>query len=169
MLELIGDESVEYKKTLNPILHPGQGVDVYIDEACVGYFGKVHPSISRELDVEESFVFEIEASLALRRAKRTFKGLSKYPSVRRDISMLVDQAVEVADIKRIAVETLGELLISSVIFDVYQGDGMLDSQKSVGLGLTLQSQKATLNEQEINELASSVLKALQDKLGATQR
>ena len=46
---------------------------------------------------------------------------------------------------------------------------MLDSQKSVGLGLTLQSQKATLNEQEINELASSVLKALQDKLGATQR
>ena len=81
----------------------------------------------------------------------------------------MDQAVEVADIKNIAVETLGELLVGSVIFDVYQGDGMLDSQKSVGLGLTLQSQKATLNEQEINELASSVLKALQDKLGATQR
>ena len=81
----------------------------------------------------------------------------------------MDQAVEVADIKKIAVETLGELLVDSVIFDVYQGDGMLDSQKSVGLGLTLQSQKATLNEQEINELASSVLKALQDKLGATQR
>ena len=56
-----------------------------------------------------------------------------------------------SDIKKIAVETLGEVLISSVIFDVYQGDGMLDSQKSVGLGLTLQSQKATLNEQEINE------------------
>ena len=79
------------------------------------------------------------------------------------------QDVEVADIKKIAVATLGELLVGSVIFDVYQGDGMLDSQKSVGLGLTLQSQKATLNEQEINELASSVLKALQDKLGATQR
>ena len=77
--------------------------------------------------------------------------------------------MEVADIKKIAVETLGELLVGSVIFDVYQGDGMLDSQKSIGLGLTLQSQKATLNEQEINELASSVLKALQDKLGATQR
>ena len=81
----------------------------------------------------------------------------------------MDQAVEVADIKKIAVETLGELLVDSVIFDVYQGDGMLDSQKSVGLGLTLQSQKATLNEQEINELASSVLKTLHDKLGATQR
>ena len=107
--------------------------------------------------------------MALRRQKRTFKELSKYPSVRRDISILVDQAVEVADIKKIAVETLGELLVGSVIFDVYQGDGMLDSQKSVGLGLTLQSQKATLNEQEINELASSVLKTLHDKLGATQR
>ena len=77
--------------------------------------------------------------------------------------------MEAADIKQIAVETLGELLVSSVIFDVYQGDGILDSQKSVGLGLTLQSQKATLNEQEINELASSVLKVLQDKLGAIQR
>ena len=81
----------------------------------------------------------------------------------------MDKAVEAADIKQIAFETLGELLISSVIFDVYQGGGILDSQKSVGLGLTLQSQKATLNEQEINELASSVLKALQVKLGATQR
>ena len=169
LLELIGDESVEYKKTSNPILHPGQGVDVYVDGAHAGYFGQLHPSISKELDVEESFVFEIETSLALRRQKRTFKELSKYPSVRRDISILVDQAVEVADIKKIAVETLGELLVDSVIFDVYQGDGMLDSQKSVGLGLTLQSQKATLNEQEINELASSVLRALQDKLGATQR
>ena len=169
LLELIGDESVEYKKTSNPILHPGQGVDVYVDGAPAGYFGQVHPSISKELDVEESFVFEMETSLALRRQKRTFKELSKYPSVRRDISILVDQAVEVADIKKIAVATLGELLVGSVIFDVYQGDGMLDSQKSVGLGLTLQSQKATLNEQEINELASSVLKALQDKLGATQR
>ena len=129
----------------------------------------MHPSISKELDVEESFVFEIETSLALRRQKRTFKELSKYPSVRRDVSILVDQSVEAADIKKIAVETLGELLISSVIFDVYQGDGMLDSQKSVGLGLTLQSQKATLNEHEINELASSVLKALRDKLGAIQR
>ena len=168
-MELIGDENVEYKKTSNPILHPGQGVDIYLEEARVGYFGQVHPSISKELDVEESFIFEIETSLALRRQKRTFKELSKYPSVRRDISILVDQAVEVADIKKIAVATLGELLVGSVIFDVYQGDGMLDSQKSVGLGLTLQSQKATLNEQEINELASSLLKALQDKLGATQR
>ena len=60
-------------------------------------------------------------------------------------------------------------MVDSVIFDVNLGDGMLYPQKSVGLGLTLQSQKATLNEQEINELASSVLKALQDKLGATQR
>ncbi len=169
LMELIGDDNVDYKKTSNPILHPGQGVDVYLEEARVGYFGQVHPLISKELDVEESFVFEIETSFALRRRKRTFKELSKYPSVRRDVSILVDQSVEAADIKKIAVETLGELLVSSVIFDVYQGDGMLDSQKSVGLGLTLQSQKATLNEQEINELASSVLKALQDKLGATQR
>ncbi len=169
VLELIGDENVEYRRTSTPILHPGQGVDVYAEGERIGYFGKVHPSISKELDVEESFVFEIETSLALRRQKRTFKEISKYPSVRRDISILVDQAVEAADIKKIAVETLGEVLISSVIFDVYQGDGMLDSQKSVGLGLTLQSQKATLNEQEINELASSVLKALKNKLSATQR
>ena len=67
--------------------------------------------------------------MALRRQKRTFKELSKYPSVRRDISILVRPSVEVADIKKIAVETLGELLVGSVIFDVYQGDGMLDSQK----------------------------------------
>ena len=64
---------------------------------------------------------------------------------------------------------LGDILVSSTIFDVYEGKGVSESQKSIGLGLTLQSQKATLKEQEINDLAARTVKALRDKLGATLR
>ena len=167
--ELIDVKKVTYEKSGNSILHPGQGADIYYEDKCVGYFGKIHPSISSQLDIEGCFVFEMEASVALKRHKKSFKDLSKFPSVRRDISILVDQSVEVAEIMEIAIKTMGELLVDSVIFDVYQGEGIADSQKSVGLGLTLESQKATLNEQEINDLALAVIGALQDKLGATLR
>ena len=166
---MIDVKKVTYEKSGNSILHPGQGADIYYEDKCVGYFGKIHPSISSQLDIEGCFVFEMEASVALKRHKKSFKDISKFPSVRRDISILVERSIEVAEIMEIAIKTMGELLVDSVIFDVYQGEGIADSQKSVGLGLTLESQKATLNEQEINDLALAVIGALQDKLGATLR
>ena len=136
---------------------------------CVGFFGKLHPAIGAHLELEDLFVFELDGEFVRCKERRFFSPVSKFPGVRRDISILIDQSIEVAEVTNIAEEVLGELLVGSVIFDLYQGEGIPDSQKSVGLGLTLQSQKDTLKEQEINDLASSVLEVLQKKLGATLR
>ena len=169
LVDLVGVPEVDYRKTTNPILHPGQGADIFVGMECVGFFGKLHPEISAHLELEDLFVFELDGGFVRSKERRFFSPVSKFPSVRRDISILIDQSIEVAEVTNIAEEVLGELLIGSIIFDLYKGEGIPDSQKSVGLGLTLQSQKDTLKEQEINDLASSVVEALQKKLGATLR
>ena len=169
LVNLVGVSEVDYRKTTNPILHPGQGADILVGMECVGFFGKLHPAIGAHLELEDLFVFELDCGFVRCKERRFFSPVSKFPSVRRDISILIDQSIEVAEVTNIAEEVLGELLVDSVIFDLYQGEGIPDSQKSVGLGLTLQSQKDTLKEKEINDLASSVLEVLQKKLGATLR
>ena len=169
LVNLVGVSEVDYRKTTNPILHPGQGADIFAGMECVGFFGKLHPAIGAHLELEDLFVFELDGEFVRCKERRFFSPVSKFPGVRRDISILIDQSIEVAEVTNIAEEVLGELLVGSVIFDLYQGEGIPDSQKSVGLGLTLQSQKDTLKEQEINDLASSVLEVLQKKLGATLR
>ena len=169
LVNLVGVAQIDYRKTTNPVLHPGQGADIFADMKRIGHFGKLHPSISAGLELEDLYVFEIDGDFVRTKERRFFSLVSKFPSVRRDISVLIDESIEVAEVTKIAEEVLGELLVGSIIFDLYQGEGIPDSQKSVGLGLTLQSQKETLKEQEINDLASHVLKALQKKLGATLR
>ena len=169
LVNLVGVAQIDYRKTTNPVLHPGQGADIFVDMERIGHFGKLHPSISAGLELEDLYVFEIDGDFVRTKERRFFSSVSKFPSVRRDISVLIDESIEVAEVTKIAEEVLGELLVGSIIFDLYQGEGIPDSQKSVGLGLTLQSQKETLKEQEINDLASHVLKALQKKLGATLR
>ena len=169
LVNLVGVAQIDYRKTTNPVLHPGQGADIFVDMERIGHFGKLHPSISAGLELEDLYVFEIDGDFVRTKERRFFSSVSKFPSVRRDISVLIDESIEVAEVTKIAEEVLGELLVGSIIFDLYQGEGIPTSQKSVGLGLTLQSQKETLKEQEINDLASRVLKALQKKLGATLR
>ena len=169
IINLVGFAGLTYQRTKKAILHPGQGADIFIDEDCVGYFGKLHPELCADFEINDLFVFELEADFVRSKERRVFSTFSKFPSVRRDISVLVDRSTEVIEVKKIAEEVLGDILVSSTIFDVYEGKGVSESQKSIGLGLTLQSQKATLKEQEINDLAARTVKALQDKLGATLR
>ncbi len=169
LINLVGVTQVDYRKTNNSILHPGQGADIFVGVECVGYFGKLHPAICAYLELDDIFLFEIDSDFVRGKERRVFSPVSKFPSVRRDISVLIDESVEVAQVIKIAEEVLGEFLVQATIFDLYQGKGIPDSQKSIGLGLTLQSQKETLKEQEINDLTSSVLEALQDKLGAILR
>jgi len=169
LINLVGVDEVNYRKTTRSILHPGQGADICVGPECVGHFGKLHPAICASIELDDVFLFEIDGEFAHSKKKRVFSPISKFPSVRRDISILIDDSIEVVDVKKIAEDVLGETLVRAIIFDLYQGKGIPESQKSIGLGLTLQSQKGTLKEQEINDLASGVVEALQSKLGATLR
>ena len=166
---LVGKREVDYRRTSSPILHPGQGADVYVRDELIGYFGKLHPSISSDLGLDDLFIFELKTDFVLSREKRFYSPISKFPSVRRDIAIVVDDSIEVAEIEGSVRSVLGAVLVSLTVFDLYKGKGITESRKSVGLGLTLQSQKETLKEEEINRFAAKVLQTLERQFNATLR
>ena len=169
LLAWAGYEDVEFTPANDRVFHPGQSADIWVNGECVGRVGRLHPEVESRLDFVGVFVFEIRASTALSRPKRQHVGVSKFPSVRRDLALVVGQNIAVRDVNKVVKKVLGEILVDFTLFDVYQGKGIDSTEKSLGLGLTLQSQTATLTEEEISEFAQLVLNELESKFGARLR
>ena len=105
----------------------------------------------------------------LHRPRRVFGGVSRYPSVRRDFAVVVDRGVTAAQVESAVRQVLGEILVDFRLFDVYQGKGIDSNEKSLAIGLTLQSQDATLNEEEIGQHTQAAVAALQSEVQARLR
>ena len=161
--------AVSYEASEESVLHPGQRANVVVDGDVVGCLGRLHPEIESRLDLEGAYVFELDGACVQARSRRSFAGVSRFPSVRRDIAVLVPSNVSAADIENTARGAAGELLVDFRLFDVYAGKGIDSNEKSVAIGLTFQSQTATLTDDEVNESATAVLSALTEAHGARQR
>ncbi|NIP14897.1 MAG: phenylalanine--tRNA ligase subunit beta [Pseudomonadales bacterium] len=163
-------EPVSYVPLEDSVLHPGQAAAIMGSRGQVGRLGRLHPEIERALDLPgHVFVFELEADAVLKRARRRHRGLSRFPSVRRDLAVVVGADTPSAGVDRTLREALGEILVDLRIFDVYQGKGIDSNEKSLGIGLTLQHPSATLNDQEIGKYMSEAIDALARDLGAKLR
>jgi phenylalanyl-tRNA synthetase beta chain len=169
LLEWAGYRDVRYVRADDPVLHPGQCAEVWVAGERVGRIGRLHPEIERVLDFADVYVFEIVAESALARPPRRHAGVSKFPSVRRDLAIVVPDGVAAQDVERVVRESLDDILVEFTLFDVYQGKGIDSNEKSLAIGLTLQSQTATLTEEEIGEHAQIALKALEGRFGARLR
>ncbi|MCL6415476.1 phenylalanine--tRNA ligase subunit beta [Aestuariirhabdus sp. Z084] len=150
-----------------PYLHPGQCAAVLKSGTEIGQIGALHPSIQASLGIE-SPVYLFEVSRPEGRVAQ-FSELSKYPEVRRDLAVIVDQEVNAADLKSVVRETAGDWLINLRLFDVYQGKGIDPHRKSLALGLTLQHPSRTLTDDEVNEIFTKVVSALEERFNATLR
>ena len=170
MFELTGCK-VQFVADSNETLHPGQSAKVLnSNDEIVGWLGMLHPLLEKELGFETPvFLFELAQDLLLQKRRASFKSLSKFPSVRRDLALLVKEDVNVGEIIA-AIQSCNEpLLQDAVIFDVYRGKGVEDSFKSVALSLVLQNQAQTLTDIEIDAIVSTFLKTLASKTGAKLR
>ena len=169
LLAWAGHEDVKFTPAQDRVLHPGQNADIWVNGERVGRVGRLHPEVESRLEFVGVYVFEIRATTALVRPLRRHVGVSKFPSVRRDLAVVVGQDVASQDVNKVVKEVLGEILVDFTLFDVYEGKGVDSTEKSLGIGLTLQSQTATLTEQEISEYAQSALNELEGKFGARLR
>jgi phenylalanyl-tRNA synthetase beta chain len=151
-------------------LHPGQSARIMYHDRQVGCLGMLHPAVSKELGLEGDIqAFELQFS-ALEKGKiPVFHELSKYPAIRRDIAVIVDDTIPSKIVRECVEKTAGELLQQLQLFDVYSGKGVDSGRKSLALGLTLQEFSRTLNDTEIDTLIERVLAELTNKLGATLR
>lgn len=163
-------QSVSFVKCDLPMLHPGQQAGIELDGIRVGYLGTLSPEIMRKLDIEISTVV-FELSLQAVRVSRVPKasGLSRFPQVRRDLALLVDDAVTYQQMLDVVREAVPSLLRDVRIFDIYQGDGIEKGKKSIGLGLILQDFSRTLEDKDADKVVARVTEALGTSLGAVLR
>ncbi|MEM9744338.1 MAG: phenylalanine--tRNA ligase subunit beta [Pseudomonadota bacterium] len=154
----------------DPALHPGQAATVSVAGRLMGRLGRVHPALEDSLDLGQPvFVFELNAEQLLARDVPSYRPVSRFPSVRRDLALIVGREVPVARVRDIVVETVGARLVDFTVFDIYTGKGIESTEKSVAVGLTIQDSSATLTDAEIGVIETNVLEALGEKLGARLR
>ncbi len=163
-------ERISWQAAEHPALHPGQCARLSLEGREIGWVGALHPTVYQALDLDARvFVFELEAEVMGLRPLPRYRPLSRFPSVRRDIAILVDDQVPYQRIE----DTLRELdhpLISEFsVFDVYSGKGVATGRKSYALGLILQDISRTLEDDDVERAVVAVLDKLKTKLGASLR
>lgn len=151
-------------------LHPGQSAAIYKNSRKVGYLGAVHPQANKPIGLKQkAFVFEIELSALLDASIPEARGLSKFPSVRRDLAFVVNRDVQTGNILDEIKKIGGNQLVELNLFDIYQGEGIADSDKSIAVSLVFQNVERTLEDEEIAAITSSVIANLEAKFSATLR
>ncbi|GLQ30951.1 phenylalanine--tRNA ligase subunit beta [Litoribrevibacter albus] len=154
----------------NAAFHPGQTAKLMKGEQLVGYVGTIHPNVGKLAELPGTVIaFELELGLILEGNIPEFKDISKFPEVRRDLAVIVDESVNVSKIKKCIEQNSGEFMNSLSIFDVYQGKGIEEGHKSIALGLTWQHPERTLNDEEINQCVESIVNALDQEYQAKLR
>ncbi|KHT63248.1 phenylalanine--tRNA ligase [Photobacterium gaetbulicola] len=157
-------------KEQHPALHPGQSAAIIVDGKEVGVIGTVHPELERKLGLNgRTIVFEIEWSAINTKVIPEAVALSKFPANRRDIAVVVDEAVASGDIVNACLEAGGEFLTDAKLFDVYVGKGVEDGKKSLAIALTLQSVERTLEDADIAGSVDAIVAHVSEKFGASLR
>ena len=156
----------------NPSYHPGRCALVSVDGVELGYMGQVHPLVAKNYGIEAE-VYCAEVSLTklfgLQLPEATYTPLPKYPTVTRDLALLCDEAVTVAQAEEVITAAAGKLLRSVKLFDIYRGVGVPEGKKSMAFSLELRADDRTLTDADSEGVVSKVLAAAGEKLGAVLR
>ncbi len=154
-----------------PALHPGQTAEILTANGeHLGWLGMLHPTLEKKLGFDgRVFLFELDVQRLSNRLVPVFKQLSKFPSVRRDLAVIVDESITSSAILSCIESIKTQFIQDAIVFDVYRGKGVADGQKSVALGLILQDHSQTLTDSEIDAIVNNVLGELSDKLNAKLR
>ncbi len=162
---------VNFVAAQHPALHPGQSAEIQTqDGQLIGRLGMLHPTLEKQLGFDtQVFLFELSLNLLLDKTIASFQPLSKFPSVRRDMALLVEEKITAAEIIDSIHASQQAVIKDVVIFDIYRGQGVEEGYKSVALSLILQDFEQTLTDSEIDAIFSKVLDTLNNQISAKLR
>jgi len=154
----------------HPALHPGQTAEILRGETHAGWIGRLHPEVERRLELTYSgVVFELELDVALAAVVPHFHEVSRFPAVRRDLAVIVAEAVPAQTLLDCVRAAAGSVLREITVFDVYRGAGIETGRKSVAIGLNLQDVSRTLTDDETDAIVARVVHNLERECSATIR
>jgi len=163
-------DELEFSAAEHPALRPGQTARLRLAGEDIGWLGALHPVLEHRLELRTNIIlFALRLEETLRSALPKFRAYSKFPSVRRDIAIVVDENISVGRIIESVRENAGDMLQNVLVFDVYRGKEIASSLKSVALGLILQDTSRTLTDADADRTVASVTEHLGRALGATIR
>jgi phenylalanyl-tRNA synthetase beta chain len=155
-----------------PYLHPGASLSLWVGDQGVGNVGEIHPSVSTEFGIEaETAMFELNLSalLAVKKREFQFREVSREPSVRRDLAVLVDRTQPAGSLSEEIRKVGGPDLVSVEIFDRYEGRGIPEGRVSLAFRLVFQRADRTLTDAEVNRMMDRIVAALASRFGAELR
>jgi phenylalanyl-tRNA synthetase beta chain len=156
----------------NPSYHPGRCAKVTVQGVDVGYIGQIHPLVAKNYGIDsELYCAQINftALMALQLPEPTYTPLPKYPAVFRDLSMVCNEEITVAQITDCIESSAGKLLRDVRLFDIYRGVGVPEGKKSMAFSLELRADDRTLTDADSEQVVSKVLEALKANLDVTLR
>lgn len=162
--------TIEFVPVESKGFEPNQCASVKLGQHVVGVVGKVRSDATRHFEIEQDvYAFELDAVSLLSSTHPRFVEFSSFPSVRRDLALVLDKSVTIRQIEDVVRETLGDLLWDFVVFDVFSGSQFEENQHSIAIGITLRHQSRTLQDEEVNSVMNEVVQKLSTQFRAKLR
>ena len=154
----------------HPALQPGQTAEIIRNNEVIGVIGKLHPKLAKNYDLKRAvFLFELDAAKSLASAAPLAASISKFPAIRRDIAVIVDEEISADELVNAVAATSPQLIQGVRIFDIYTGSGIEAGRKSVAIGLILQETSRTLTDDDADQVMAAAVKKLEDQFAAVLR
>lgn len=165
------EENVEFRQSQKAGMHPGRTAEVLLSGKSVGFLGQIHPTVEKELDLKETYVFELslKAILEAEVAPLQYESIPRFPSITRDIALVTDKEKAAGELESIIKEAGGALLKDVYVFDLYEGERMEPGKKSIAFSLKYFDPERTLTDEDVAKAHDKVLNAVKEKAGAVLR
>ena len=165
-----GDSEPHFTLGELPWMHPGASAVVELQQQAVGWCGAVHPSVLKSFELKKPvFAFELELDFLLSREVPIAKPVSRFPSVRRDLALLLPNDVTYAAVRDCIASSAGRRLEKIVPFDLYQGEKLKSGYKSLAIGLIFKDVYSTLRDEDVDTMIGAIVSDLEKRLGAQLR
>lgn len=168
----VNTKKIVYKTTNNYLYSSGISIETFSGKE-LGVFGVVKNIILKKFDINsEVFFAELNWKALMKENKNNqikSSDISKFPTVKRDLALLLDKNISFAEVEKIAYQADKKLIKEISLFDVYEGKNLPENKKSYAISFTLQDEEKTLNDKQIDSLMNRIQQNLKDKLGAQLR
>ena len=173
VIDGLGITKAKYvRESENPSYHPGKTASLMVRNKKVGVFGEIHPDVTENYGIDvDCYVAELDLDSLFEASSttKTYKPLPKFPAVTRDIALLCDDSILVAEIEETIRKAGGNLVEKVQLFDIYKGAQIPEGKKSIAYAIAYRDEKKTLEDKDIAKVHDKILKALEHKLGAVLR
>lgn len=165
------ETSIQFRQAVKEGMHPGRTAEILLNGLAIGFVGQTHPMVEKEYDLKETYVFELslKSLLEAETAPLHYQAIPRYPSITRDIALVVDKTTAAGELESMIKAAGGNLLKEVQVFDLYEGERMEQGKKSIAFSLKYFDPERTLTDEDVVKAHDQVLQAVKEKAGAVLR